>query len=160
MKTLLTALTALTFATPLAANAGDLSSEFNAQSGVAQLCKSVPAALLRPTDPTGPENARIVQDGVVYGSWGSCDHLEPLGRVGVQHSYQRGYQIHTRLFKFENGQLVQYTRNTSGKVFRRVYSSQCGGVRNYPIPRGCTSQTSSTRGNTLWGTSSNLMFVF
>ena len=139
MKTLLTALTALTIVTPLAANAGDLSSEFNAQSGVAQLCKSVPAALLRPTDPTGPENARIVQDGVVYGSWGSCDHLEPLGRVGVQHSYQRGYQIHTRLFKFENGKLIEYNRSASGKVRRREYSSQCGSVKTYGNggSRGC-----------------------
>jgi len=135
----LLALAPLAIGTPAMA---DISSEFNVQNGVKQLCKSVPAALLRPVDNYGPEDVRIVKDDVVYGRQGTipgapCKYLEPLARVGVQHSYQRGYDIGTRLFKFENGQLVQYTRDTSGQVFRRVYSSQCGGVRTYPIPRGC-----------------------
>jgi len=152
----LLALAPLAIGTPAMA---DISNEFNAQSGVEQLCKSVPAALLRPTDSTGPENVRIVHDGIVYGAWNRCDSLQPLGPVGVQHSYQRGYQIHTRLFKFENGQLVQYTRNTSGNVRRRVYSSQCGSVKTYGSPRGCTSQTSTSQ-KTLWDTTSNVKFVF
>jgi hypothetical protein len=41
-----------------------------------------------------------------------------------------------------------------------VYSSQCGSVKTYGTPRGCTSQTSTTRKNTLWDTTSNVKFVF
>ena len=135
----LLALAPLAIGTPAMA---DISSEFNVQNGVEQLCRSVPAAVLYPTDNKGPNDTRIVHDGIVYGGF-RCYDLEPLARVGVQHSYQENgqwnYAIHTRLFKFENGKLIEYNRSASGKVRRREYSSQCGSVKTYGNggSRGC-----------------------